>query len=118
MPPTIKIKRAYDKPSKGDGFRILVDRLWPRGVKKTDAAIDEWAKDLAPTTTLRQWFGHDPERWLLFEKKYKAELAQNESLENFIETHRHKPAITLVYGAKDAAHTHALVLQQYLQDLY
>ena len=68
MTPTIKIKRAYEKPSQGDGYRVLVDRLWPRGVKKEDAGIDEWAKELAPTTALRKWFNHDPERWHEFQK--------------------------------------------------
>jgi uncharacterized protein YeaO (DUF488 family) len=118
MNPTIKIKRAYAPASKTDGFRILVDRLWPRGIKKTEAAIDEWAKDLAPTTELREWFGHDPEHWPEFQKKYKAELAKNPAVDPFLESHEDKKLITLVYGAKDEAHTHALVLQEYLEGHY
>ena len=116
MKPTIKIKRAYEPPSKTDGFRILVDRLWPRGIKK--AAIDEWAKDLAPTTELREWFGHDPEHWPEFQKKYKAELVKNPAVDPFLESHEDKKLITLVYGAKDTAHTHALVLQEYVEGRY
>jgi uncharacterized protein YeaO (DUF488 family) len=117
MKPKINIKRAYEKSVKTDGFRVLVDRLWPRGLTKEKAAIDEWAKDLAPTTELREWFGHEPELWPEFQKKYKAELKKNEAVDQFIEEHKDKKLITLVYGAKDEAHTHALVLQQYLEGL-
>lgn len=115
MKPTIRIKRAYEPPQKKDGCRVLVDRLWPRGVKKDDAALDEWVKDLAPSAQLRKWFGHDPERWAEFQKKYKAELKQNEAVNEFVETHQDKKLITLVYGAKDTDHNHAVVLQKYLE---
>lgn len=118
MKPAIKIKRAYEEPEKKDGYRILVDRIWPRGVKKEEAAIDEWAKDLAPSTALRKWFGHDPELWTAFQKKYRDELKANSEVENTVAAWKQKRLITLVFGAKDEAHTHALVLQQYLDNLF
>ncbi len=118
MKPIIKIKRVYDKPLKADGFRILVDRLWPRGETKEAAAINEWEKDLAPTDALRKWFGHDPELWSQFEQKYKLELNKNEAVIKFLESHENKKIITLIYAAKDIEHNHALVLQQYLEDRY
>ena len=109
------IKRIYDEPSGKDGYRVLVDRLWPRGVKKEGAKLDEWAKELAPTPTLRTWFGHDPERWKEFQKKYKAELKQNENIAPFIEQHKDKKLLTLLYGTKDEQHTHAIVLKEFLE---
>ncbi|MHA4811475.1 DUF488 domain-containing protein [Flavitalea flava] len=115
MIPVIKIKRAYEKPEDSDGFRVLVDRLWPRGVEKATADFQEWVKDLAPTTELRKWFGHDPEKWSAFQHKYKTELEKNgEAINGFLENHEDKRIITLVYGAKDEQHTHALVLKDFL----
>jgi len=111
----ISIKRAYDPPSRQDGYRVLVDRLWPRGLKKEEADIDEWAKALAPSTALRKWFGHDPERWEEFRKAYREELKQNKAVAPFVEQHKDKKRITLIYAGKDSAHTHALVLQAYLK---
>lgn len=111
----IKVKRIYEEVSKDDGFRILIDKLWPRGLKKEDAFIDEWNKELAPTDALRKWFNHDPELWPEFQKKYKAELNKNETVNTFIETHRDKKVITLVYAAKDEQRNHALVLKKFLQ---
>jgi uncharacterized protein YeaO (DUF488 family) len=118
MSPEIKIKRAYDKPSKEDGVRILVDRLWPRGVTKEEAAVKQWAKDLAPSTELREWFHHETQLWPEFEKRYKAELKHNEAVEAFREEYRETRLITLVYAAKDEQHNHAIVLQHYLQELF
>ncbi len=103
---------------KKDVYLVLLDRLWPRGLEKEAAAFDEWAKDLAPTTALRKWFGHDPDLWTEFQKRYKAELKKNEAVPAFVERHEDKKVITLVYGAKDTEHTHALVLQQYLEQQY
>jgi uncharacterized protein YeaO (DUF488 family) len=117
MKPTIHIKRAYEKSSETDGFRVLADRLWPRGVTKEEANIDEWAKDVAPSTELREWFGHDPEKWATFQKKYLHELEQNEAMEQLVENLRTKKTVTLVYAAKDEQHTHAIVLQHYLEKL-
>ncbi len=118
MKPLIKIKRAYEKPAKEDGIRILVDRLWPRGLTKEKIAIKEWAKTLAPTPALREWFGHDPSLWSEFQKRYKAELKKNDSLQAFLDEYREEPALTLVYAAKDEDHNHAIVLQQYLQHAF
>jgi uncharacterized protein YeaO (DUF488 family) len=113
--PTIHIKRVYEEPSKADGYRVLIDRLWPRGFTKAHAAIDEWAKELAPTASLRKWFNHAPEKWPEFKKKYKAELKTNDALKTFLEEHSGEKQITLVYAGKDEEHTHALVLQEILE---
>jgi uncharacterized protein YeaO (DUF488 family) len=110
----ILLKRAYDEPAGTDGFRVLVDRLWPRGKKKADLRLDAWAKDIAPSTELRKWFGHDPKRWLEFCKRYKAELKNPEgrkSIADIVQAARKHSAITLVYGAKDTEHNEAVVLQ-------
>lgn len=115
--PIIRIKRAYDYPLKEDGFRVLVDRLWPRGVRKKDAALDEWATELAPSVSLRKWWGHDPETFATFKKKYWAELEKNEAAVDFIRNHAGEKVITLVYGAKNPECNHAIVLQQYLEQL-
>jgi uncharacterized protein YeaO (DUF488 family) len=115
MKTKLSIKRVYEETSKTDGYRVLVDRLWPRGLKKEDAAIDEWAKDLAPTQELRKWFGHDPEKWKAFQKKYKAELKKNEAVKAFITEHKSKKHITLLYGAKDEEHNQAIVLKDFLE---
>ena len=114
MPPTIHIKRIYTAAAKSDGARILVDRLWPRGVKKENAQIEEWAKDIAPSTELREWYGHDPDRWPEFQKKYKGELKQNEAVNAFIEKYQQEKLLTLIYATKDEEHTHALVLKGWL----
>ena len=116
MKPAIRIKRAYEQPETKDGYRVLVDRLGPRGVSKEEAALDEWAKDLAPSAELRKWFGHDPDLWDEFQKRYRAELKKNDEVDSFIEQHENRKVITLVYGAKDPDHNHALVLQQYLKE--
>jgi len=118
MPPVIKIKRAYDKPSPQDGIRVLVDRLWPRGITKEKAAIKEWAKELAPSTELRQWFHHESQLWSEFEKRYKSELKKNDALEAFREEHREDKTLTLIYAAKDEQHNHAIVLRDYLEKLF
>jgi len=118
MKPIIKIKRVYDTPAKEDGYRVLVDRLWPRGMTKEDAAVKDWVKVLAPSRELREWFDHDPALWPEFQKKYKAELKQNEAVEPFREQHRETKVLTLVYAAKDEEHNHAVVLQAYLGHLF
>jgi uncharacterized protein YeaO (DUF488 family) len=108
----ITLKRAYDTPARSDGRRVLVDRLWPRGVSKAALKLDAWDKDVAPSTELRTWFGHDPKRWTEFKKRYKAELrGRKEALR---ELRQSAKRITLVYAAKDEAHTHALVLKEVL----
>ncbi|HVU58326.1 MAG TPA: DUF488 family protein [Puia sp.] len=117
MKPIITTKRVYEKPSAKDGVRILVDRLWPRGIKKEEVRA-VWAKELAPSTELRKWFDHAVPLWKDFEKRYKAELKKNTAVETFIEEHRHDKQITLLYAAKDEEHNNALVLKDYLEDLF
>ncbi len=112
---TIKIKRAYDPPKKSDGRRILVDRLWPRGISKSSAQIDLWLKEIAPSDALRKWFGHDPEKWSEFRKRYARELAGNPEAIAQIREHGGKEIITLVYGAKDQQHNNAVALKEYLE---
>jgi uncharacterized protein YeaO (DUF488 family) len=112
----LKIKRAYEAATKDDGFRVLVDRIWPRGVSKEEAQINEWLKDIAPSTELRKWFGHDPEKWGEFEKKFRAEIQGNEAawkqLQEIVQKHR---TVTLVYAAKDELHNNAVVLLKMLK---
>ena len=110
----IKIKRVYDSPEKDDGFRILVDRLWPRGLTKEKAAADLWLKEMAPTTELRKWFAHDPEKWNDFIKKYRAEIRANPEALAIIKEKMKEGPVTLLYGARDKEHNEANVLLQYL----
>jgi|SRR3954468_3913045 uncharacterized protein YeaO (DUF488 family) len=110
----IKIKRVYEEPSKDDGMRILVDRLWPRGLTKQKADIDLWLKDIAPSTELRKWFSHDPEKWKEFRKRYNEELKKNTEQIKILKEQLKKGIVTLVYGAKDEEHNEALVLKELL----
>lgn len=109
----INIKRVYEKSSKDDGERILVDRLWPRGLTKQKAKVDLWLKDIGPSTELRKWFGHDPKRWVSFKAKYKRELKKKTDDIQEIKKHAKKSKVTLVYGAKDTEHNEAFILQDY-----
>ncbi|RUW55459.1 DUF488 domain-containing protein [Mesorhizobium sp. M1A.F.Ca.ET.072.01.1.1] len=110
----IKLKRAYESPAADDGTRVLVDRLWPRGVKKTDAGIDCWMKELAPSAELRKWFGHDPARWEEFRRRYAAEIREHrDELDRLRDLMRAGP-VTLVYSAHDEAHNDAIVLREVL----
>jgi uncharacterized protein YeaO (DUF488 family) len=111
---TITIKRAYDPPSSKDGLRILVDRLWPRGMRKEDLALDFWAKDIAPSDELRQWFDHRPERFAEFKRRYLAALKHNPAVAD-VRARIGKATATLVYGAKDPAINHAVVLAAFLK---
>jgi uncharacterized protein YeaO (DUF488 family) len=111
----ILLKRAYEKPETENGFRVLVDRLWPRGKKKADLRLDAWTKDIAPSTELRKWFGHDPKRWLEFCKRYRNELKNPEvraTITQTIHAAAKRNAITLIYGAKDTEHNEAIMLQR------
>jgi uncharacterized protein YeaO (DUF488 family) len=110
----IRLKRAYDSASPGDGARILIDRLWPRGVRKADAAIDVWAKDIAPSTALRRWFGHDPARWHEFRRRYSEEIHRRRNRLDELRTLAQKGRITLVFAARDEAHNDAVVLREIL----
>jgi uncharacterized protein YeaO (DUF488 family) len=110
-----KIKRAYEDAARGDGRRVLVDRIWPRGVSKAEAKIDQWRKEIAPSTALRKWFGHDPARWVEFKRRYFAELdAQSEALDELRKL-AHGKTVTLVFGAKDTEHSQAAALKEYLE---
>ncbi len=108
----IKIKRVYDGPSVHDGKRILVDRLWPRGLKKDEAEIDEWMKEIAPTDNLRKWFGHEPSKWPEFKKRYKKELEGKPEVVGRLKGYVRRGTITLVYAAKDTEHNNAVVIKE------
>ena len=112
---TIKIKRAYEQADAADGERILVDRLWPRGLSKKKAHIDLWMKEIAPSTELRVWFGHDPAKWKDFRGRYKTELRNNTDLIETLAGKAEEGPITLVYAARDEKHNEALVLKQFLE---
>jgi uncharacterized protein YeaO (DUF488 family) len=111
----IKIKRAYEPLERSDGFRILVDRLWPRGIKKEDAHFDVWLKEIAPTNELRKWFNHETEKWDEFAKKYMAELKVSPALEELLTLVDKYRIITLLYSAKDEEHNQAMVIKEYLE---
>lgn len=108
----IKIKKVYEKPEKEDGCRILVDRLWPRGLTKEKASVDLWLKEIAPSTELRKWFGHDPDKWDEFRKRYFEELKKNKEQVSLLKEQMENGMVTLVYGAKDETHNEALVLKE------
>jgi uncharacterized protein YeaO (DUF488 family) len=107
----VRLKRAYEPPAPDDGERILVDRLWPRGVSRGDAALDAWMKDIAPSTALRQWFAHDPARWDMFRDRYAEELRDHADLVEQLRERARRGPITLVYSAHDAEHNDAVVLR-------
>ena len=108
----INLKRVYEKPTKDDGIRVLVDRLWPRGLTKQKAKIDLWLKDIAPSTELRKWFGHDPEKWKEFRKRYQKELKENKDQIEILKEQQKKGTVTLVYAARDQEHNEAIVLKE------
>lgn len=112
----MKIKRVYEKPNTEDGKRILIDRLWPRGLTKEKAQVDLWLKDIAPSTTLRKWFGHDPAKWEEFKKRYIAEVKKNTVVTAQLVEQLKKGKVTLVYGAKDEEHNDAVVLKEYFKN--
>ncbi len=108
------LKRAYEPAAPDDGVRILIDRLWPRGVSKADAALDDWMKAIAPSTELRRWFGHDPKRWTEFQRRYRAELRQHRQELDRIRALAKTQTVTLVYSAHDEEHNDAIVLKDVL----
>jgi uncharacterized protein YeaO (DUF488 family) len=112
----VRMRRAYEPAQAGDGYRVLIDRLWPRGVSKASAQLDEWARDLAPSAELRRWFGHEPARFDEFRRRYRDELAaQGEKLEELRRRARSGP-VTLIYGARDSEHNDAVVLAELLRE--
>ncbi|GIW44326.1 MAG: hypothetical protein KatS3mg077_1608 [Candidatus Binatia bacterium] len=113
----IRVKRAYDPPAPTDGFRVLVDRLWPRGLKKETARIDLWLQDIAPSDRLRRWFGHDPKRFPVFRERYRRELEQNtDALRQLLDVARSHPVVTLLYGTRDPLHNQAVVLREFVRE--
>lgn len=111
---SLKLKRVYEKPSPEDGVRVLVERLWPRGLSKQRAAVDLWLKEVAPSTELRQWFAHDPARWQEFQKRYVAELKENKDAIDQLKHRSKAGTVTLVYAARDEEHNAALALERFL----
>ena len=111
----LKIKRVYEQPDKQDGERILIDRLWPRGLTKEKAAVDLWLKEIAPSTELRKWFGHDPDKWKSFRGRYETEIRHNDHLVKVLKGKARRRTVTLVYGARDEEHNEALVLKHFLE---
>jgi uncharacterized protein YeaO (DUF488 family) len=112
----VNIKRAYEPAAPDDGVRILVDRLWPRGLSKARAGVDRWAKDIAPSTELRKWFGHDPERWPEFQRRYAEELRQHAAELEELRAAARKGNVTLLFGARDEQHNDAVVLKDVLME--
>ena len=110
----IQLKRAYEPAESADGFRVLVDRLWPRGVSKSAARIDLWLKEIAPSAALRQWFGHDPAKWHTFRARYFRELQKNGAAVEQLRVHVRHGTVTLVYGAKDQEYNDAVALKEFL----
>lgn len=113
----IRTKRIYDPPSDEDGFRILVDRLWPRGVKKESADIQLWLKGIAPSTDLRKWYNHDPKKWQEFREKYRDELKDNDFLPNLVSQIRRKKNVTLLFAARDLKYNQAIILKEVLEEV-
>ena len=111
----LQIKRAYEAVDKNDGYRILVDRIWPRGIKKSNAKIDLWLKEIAPSNELRKWFNHDSKKWNQFRTKYFKELKNKDQELNVIKQQLKKSTVTLLFGAKDQEHNQAVALQEYIQ---
>lgn len=111
----IKLKRVYEEPSSKDGVRVLVERLWPRGLTKKRAAIDLWLKDVAPSPELRKWFGHDPARWEQFQKRYRRELRERKDAIRLLKQKLKEGTVTLVYAARDEEHNGALALKRHLR---
>jgi len=111
----LQIKRIYEEPADDDGYRVLVDKLWPRGVSKEDAYLDEWNKDVTPSTDLRKWFDHDPEKFEEFSQRYKGELTEKEDELRQLIKRACSERLTLLYAAKDTEHNHALVLKEFIE---
>jgi len=114
----VRVRRVYEPPDPSDGFRVLVDRLWPRGLRREAAGVDLWARELAPSDALRRWFGHDPARWEEFRRRYRDELARQEArplVDELVERAR-RGTVTLLFGARDERHNNAVVLAEYLRE--
>lgn len=112
----IRLKRVYDPPGEEDGFRVLVERLWPRGLSRERARVDLWLKEIAPSSSLRSWYGHDVARWEEFQRRYQAELEHDPAIQQMQELLREKQVLTFVYAARDVEHNSALVLKAFLEE--
>jgi uncharacterized protein YeaO (DUF488 family) len=113
----IQVKRIYDSVTEDDGYRVLIDRLWPRGFSKEDAKVDLWMKEIAPSTELRKWFDHDPDKWMEFQQRYKDELVnKKELIDQLLKLEKEKKVITLLFSAKDREKNQAMVLIEVLRD--
>lgn len=112
----VNIKRIYDEPVRTDGYRVLVDRVWPRGIKKRDADLDDWLAELAPSTKLRKWFGHDPTRWVEFYRRYRVELRQHASKLTELRVRAAHQRVTLLYGARNRQFNQAVVLKEVIEE--
>lgn len=111
----VRLKRAYEPPAGSDGYRVLIDRLWPRGVSKQEAHLDEWARELAPSSELRRWFGHEPDKFDEFRRRYRTELADQEEKLGELRRRGRRGTLTLVYSARDTEHNDAVVLAELLR---
>lgn len=111
----VRVKRIYDPSASDDGFRVLIDRIWPRGIRKADAALDLWLKDVAPSTDLRRWFGHDPAKWASFRERYYAELDQKPDAMALLRDKARQGTVTLLYAARDPDHNNAVALKGLLE---
>lgn len=111
----LHLKRVYEPPAEDDGLRVLVDRLWPRGMKKEKAAVDIWLKDIAPSPALRKWFGHDPKKWTEFRHRYRTELSERKEVVEELRERGGKGRVTLLYGARDEVHNQAVVLKEFIE---
>ena len=112
----LRLKRVYERPSIADGTRVLVDRLWPRGLSKLEVSADLWLRDVAPSSELRRWYGHDPRRWRQFNRKYRSELARQPEVLELLDDLRRRTPVTLIFGAHDQRHSHAMVLREVLDE--
>lgn len=112
----VRIKRAYERASAADGTRVLVDRLWPRGLSKQQVSADLWLRDVAPSAELRRWFGHDVRRWREFGRRYRRELERRPEVLELLDDLRRRAPVTLIFGARDEAHNHALILREILDE--
>ncbi len=112
----VRLKRAYEQPAAADGMRVLVDRLWPRGLSRRKVAADLWLRDIAPSHELRRWYGHDVRRWDRFSTRYRKELARQPEVLELLDDLRRRTPVTLIFGARDAAHSHAAILRELLDE--
>ena len=112
----LRLKRVYERPSMADGTRVLVDRLWPRGLSKLEVSADLWLREVAPSSELRRWYGHDPRRWRQFNRKYRSELARQPEVLELLDDLRRRTPVTLIFGAHNQRHSHAVVLREVLDE--